>query len=84
MRMPKLRQQNVSAPAKMDGVDVFDILFLSILAIVFGVAYIITRLILVLLDIHRKRKTLSYGKNKRKSSIKTMIVVGSGSQLSSV
>ncbi|KAK2183319.1 hypothetical protein NP493_315g01026 [Ridgeia piscesae] len=62
----------------MDGVDVFDILFLSILAIVFGVAYIITRLILVLLDIHRKRKTLSYGKNKRKSSIKTMIVVGSG------
>ena len=58
-----------------------DVSFLSILAIVFGVAYIVTRLVLVLLDIHRKRKTPGYGKNKRKSSIKTMVVVGSGSLL---
>ena len=65
-------------PAEMDGAG-RDVYFLSILALVFGFAYITTRLVIVLRDIYRRRITPGYGKTQRKSSVKTMVVVGSGS-----
>ena len=53
-----------------------------LMVIVFLAGYVVTRLVLVLREIYANRKAISDSIARRKSQVKTLIIVGSGTTTS--